>query len=71
MAKQNNNTVDLKQYEESIKGYADQIKKLSYVESVRKLPGLFIGSTGNNGWKGCVREIWEKAMGYYEKHPYF
>ena len=53
---------DLKQFEESIKGYADKIKKLSYVESVRQLPGLYIGSTGNNGWKGCVREIWQNAF---------
>ena len=62
MTKQIKDVNDLKQYEESIKGYADQIKKLSYVESVRKLPGLYIGSTGNNGWKGCVREIWQNAF---------
>ena len=53
---------DLKQFEESIKSYGDKIKKLSYVESVRKLPGLYIGSTGNIGWKGCVREIWQNAF---------
>ena len=53
---------DLKQYEESIKNYGNQIKKLSYVESVRKLPGLYIGSIGNEGWKGCVREIIQNAF---------
>lgn len=53
---------ELKQYEESIKNYGKQIKKLSYVESVRKLPGLYIGSIGNEGWKGCVREIIQNAF---------
>lgn len=63
MAKKNeviNN--DLKQYEESIKSYGDKIKKLAFSEAIRKLPGLYIGSTGNNGWKGCVREIWQNAF---------
>ena len=54
--------LDLKQYEESIKNYGNKIKKLSYVESVRKLPGLYIGNIGNSGWKGCVREIWQNAF---------
>ena len=62
MAKQNNNTVDLKQYEESIKSYGDKIKKLTFVESCRKTPGYVIGAIGNEGWKGCVREIWQNAF---------
>lgn len=53
---------DLKEFEENIKKYGDQIKKLSYVEAVRKLPGLYIGAIGNIGWKGCVREIWQNAF---------
>ena len=62
MAKKNNVNNDLKQFEESIKSYGDKIKKLSYVDSIRHLPGLYIGSTGNLGWKGCVREIWQNAF---------
>lgn len=57
-----NTNDNLKQYEDSIKAYGDKIKKLKYVESVRKLPGLFIGATGNHGWKSCVREIWQNAF---------
>lgn len=53
---------ELKQYEESIRNYGDKIKKLSYVESVRRLPGLYIGSIGDEGWKGCVREIIQNAF---------
>lgn len=53
---------DLEQFEESIRNYGSQIKKLSFTESVRHSPGMFIGYTGNEGWKGCVREIWQNAF---------
>lgn len=59
MPKKNDN---LKQFEDSIKNYGNQIKKLSFVESVRRSPGMYIGYTGNEGWKGCVREIWQNAF---------
>ena len=52
---------DLSQYEESIRSYGDKIKKLSFVESCRKTPGYVIGDIGNNGWKSCVREIFQNA----------
>ena len=59
MAKQN---IDLKEFEESIKNYGDKIKKLSFVEACRKTPGYVIGAIGNEGWKGCTREIWQNAF---------
>ena len=59
MIKQN---VDLKEFESSIKNYGDKIKTLEFVSAVRKLPGLYIGEVGNNGWKGCVREIAQNAF---------
>ena len=53
---------DIKDFEESIKNYGKQMKQLSFTESVRKTPGMYIGYTGNEGWKGCVREIWQNAF---------
>lgn len=57
-----NQNVDLKEFESSIKNYGDKIKTLEFVSAVRKLPGLYIGEVGNNGWKGCVREIAQNAF---------
>ena len=53
---------DMQKYEASIKAYADQIEQLTFVEAVRKLPGMYIGSIGNLGWKSCIREIAQNAF---------
>ncbi|WP_301066745.1 toprim domain-containing protein [uncultured Duncaniella sp.] len=53
----------LKQYEESIRNYGKDIKSIeNFAEGVRKLPGFYIGSKGNVGWKACVREIFQNAV---------
>ena len=53
---------DIKDFEESIKNYGNQIKQMNFTESVRHHPGMYIGYKGNEGWKGCVREIWQNAL---------
>lgn len=53
---------DIKDFEESIKNYGNQIKQMNFTESVRHHPGMYIGYKGNEGWKGCVREIWQNAF---------
>lgn len=43
---------------DNIKSYANQIKTLKdFVTTVRKLPGMYIGSIGNAGFKNMIREI--------------
>jgi len=53
---------NLSQFEDSIKNYGDQIKSLTFVQAVRKLPGMYIGEVGNNGWKSCIREIAQNSF---------
>lgn len=64
ISKENTNEVpqNLSQYEESIKAYGDKIKSLNFVEAVRRLPGMYIGETGNNGWRSCIREITQNSF---------
>ncbi len=48
---------------EKIKHYGESIQTLgSFVEAVRKLPGMYIGAIGNSGWRSCVREIFQNAI---------
>lgn len=47
---------------ENIQNYADEIQTLKdFVESVRKLPGMYIGPIGNKGFINMVREIFQNA----------
>lgn len=48
---------------EHIKHYGEKIKTIeSFIQGVRKLPGMYIGATGNVGWKACIREIFQNAI---------
>ena len=48
---------------ENIKHYGESIQTLgSFVEAVRKLPGMYIGAIGNSGWRSCVREIFQNGV---------
>ena len=50
-------------FEDSIKNYANKIEHIdSFVEAVRRFPGMYIGSKGNVGWKACGREIFQNAV---------
>ena len=50
-------------FEESIKNYGNKIEHIdSFVEAVRRFPGMYIGSKGNVGWKACIREIFQNAV---------
>lgn len=48
---------------EAIKNYADQIKTLgSFVEAVRKRPGMYIGHKGLEGFINMFREVFQNAF---------
>ena len=50
-------------FEESIRNYGDKIEHIdTFAEAVRRLPGMYIGSKGNVGWKACIREIFQNAV---------
>ena len=53
----------LENFEDSIRNYGDKIEHIdSFVEAVRRFPGMYIGSKGNVGWKACIREIFQNAV---------
>lgn len=55
--------INIKDYEESIKNYANDIETIdTFVEAVRKLPGMYIGAIGNQGYLNCIREIFQNAV---------
>lgn len=54
--------IDIKSFEENIRNYGDEIETLSFIEAVRKVPGMYIGAIGNIGWKSCIREIAQNAF---------
>lgn len=57
--KQNNQ----ENFEENIKNYANKIEHIdSFVDAVRRFPGMYIGAKGNTGWKACIREIFQNAV---------
>lgn len=64
MAKKKEQQVDLsKEQVEYIKHYGEKIKDIeSFIEGVRRLPGMYIGAKGNVGWKACFREIFQNAI---------
>lgn len=50
-------------FEESIKNYGNKIEHIdSFVEAIRRFPGMYIGSKGNVGWKACIREIFQNSV---------
>lgn len=62
MAK-NNKTPEAVNFEDSIKHYGEKIEHIeSFVEAVRRFPGMYIGAKGNVGWKACIREIFQNAI---------
>ena len=52
-----------KEQEEIVKSYADKIKTIElFVDSVRKNPGEYLSSIGNEGWMNCVREVFQNSV---------
>lgn len=50
-------------FEESIRNYGNKIEHIeTFVEAVRRFPGMYIGSKGRAGWKACIREIFQNAV---------
>ena len=42
----------------NISSYDNKIKTIElFVDSVRKNPGEYLSSTGNEGWMNCIREV--------------
>lgn len=61
--KPNETTVQIDEFEKSIRNYANEIEVISsFPEAVRRLPGEYIGNKGNKGWKSCIREILQNAF---------
>lgn len=47
---------------DNIQNYGNEIKSLKdFVESVRKLPGMYIGPIGNKGFINMIREIFQNS----------
>jgi len=52
-----------KEQEEIVKGYAEKIKTIElFVDSVRKNPGEYLSSIGNEGWMNCIREVFQNGI---------
>lgn len=50
-------------YKDNIANYIDEFRKYkTFSEAVRHLPGMYIGATGNIGWKACIREIFQNSI---------
>lgn len=63
MAKNNKQTTETQDFEESIRHYGEKIEHIeSFVDAVRRFPGMYIGAKGNVGWKACIREIFQNAI---------
>lgn len=61
MAKTKTNIAE--NFEENIKNYGQKIEHIeSFVDAVRRFPGMYIGAKGNVGWKACIREIFQNAV---------
>ena len=62
-SKKTNNTIE-ENFEDSIRNYGDKIEHIdSFVEAVRRFPGMYVGSKGNVGWKAGIREMCQNAVG--------
>ena len=52
-----------KEQEDIVKGYAEKIKTIElFVDSVRKNPGEYLSSIGNEGWMNCIREVFQNGI---------
>lgn len=52
-----------KKEKEMILTYGEKIKTIElFVDSVRKNPGEYLSSIGNEGWMNCIREIFQNAV---------
>lgn len=50
-------------FEEFIKHYGDEIEHIdSFVEAVRRFPGMYIGGKSSEHWKSCIREIFQNSI---------
>lgn len=53
---------------QSIKNYAKEIKNIEkFVDAVRKMPGMYIGRIGNDGFLSMIREIYQNSVDEMEK----
>lgn len=49
--------------EENIRNYSNEIVSLNtFVEAVRKVPGMYIGNKGNQGFLTMIKEIFQNAI---------
>lgn len=63
MAKSPKTQIEDNNFEESIRNYGSKIEHIeSFVEAVRRFPGMYIGAKGNTGWNACIREILQNAF---------
>ena len=64
MAKKDTKKKEVQQdFESNIENYIDEFRKYdTFAEAVRHLPGMYIGATGNIGWKACIREIFQNSI---------
>ena len=63
MAKNPKTQIEENSFEESIRSYGSKIEHIeSFVEAVRRFPGMYIGAKGRVGWKACIREIFQNAV---------
>lgn len=48
---------------QNIKSYGNEIEKMkSFVDSIRKVPGMYIGHLGNAGYLNMVREVFQNSI---------
>jgi DNA gyrase subunit B len=53
----------------NIQNYSKEITTLSsFVEAVRKVPGMYIGRTGNPGFLNMIREVFQNSIDELVKH---
>lgn len=63
MAKNNSSPQLSKEQVKVIESYAQKIKTIElFVDSVRKNPGEYLSSIGNEGWMNCVREVFQNGI---------
>ena len=53
---------------ENIKNYKNKIQKIeNFVDAVRQMPGMYIGSKGNKGFLNMIREIYQNSSDERER----
>ena len=63
MAKNKTTETLQNEFEESIKNYGNKIEHIeTFVEAVRRFPGMYIGGVENRGWLACIREIFQNSV---------